>query len=144
MNVDKRKNKSNRLKMKIIQLNSRRFQNIVWVWSSLHVNYTYFWHRSINIPQSIDARLLDEFRSFLRKYHIFYFRRFKKNIYIFKVALYTKGSTIYKPTSQYGDLDILWNCLYRLTVLYIVISQLSRALVLWTTDLEFKSTGDFC
>ena len=24
-----------------------------------------------------------------------------------KVALYTEGSTIYKPTSQYGDLNIL-------------------------------------
>ena len=26
---------------------------------------------------------------------------------LFKVALYTDGSTIYKPTSQYSDLDIL-------------------------------------
>ena len=26
---------------------------------------------------------------------------------VFKMALYTKGSTIYYPTSQYGDLNIL-------------------------------------
>ena len=31
-------------------------------------------------------------------------------IQMFKVALYTKGSTIYKPTSQYGDLNTLWKC----------------------------------
>ena len=38
------------------------------------------------------------------------------------MALYTEGSTIYKPTSQYGDLNILWNCLYRSTFLYIIIA----------------------
>ena len=44
-----------------------------------------------------------------------------------KVALYTKGSTIYEHTSQYGDLNILWKCLYRSTFLYIIIAQWSRA-----------------
>ena len=29
------------------------------------------------------------------------------NFLRFKVALYTKGSTIYETTSQYGDLNIL-------------------------------------
>ena len=28
-------------------------------------------------------------------------------VHLIKVALYTKGSTIYEPTSQYGDLNIL-------------------------------------
>ena len=46
--------------------------------------------------------------------------------------------------SQYGDLNILWNCLYRWTFLYIIIAQWSRALVLWIADPEFKSAGDFC
>ena len=31
------------------------------------------------------------------------------NIIRFKVAHYTKDSTFYEPTSQYGDLHILWN-----------------------------------
>ena len=62
----------------------------------------------------------------------------------FKVVLYTKGSTIYEPTSQYGDLNILWKCLYRSTFFYIIIAQWSRALVLWTKDPEFKSVGGFC
>ena len=41
------------------------------------------------------------------------------------MALHTKGSTIYEPTSQYGDLNILWKCLYRSTFLYIIIAQCS-------------------
>ena len=41
------------------------------------------------------------------------------NFLRFKVALYTKGSTIYETTSQYGDLNILWNCFYRSTLLCI-------------------------
>ena len=65
-------------------------------------------------------------------------------IILFKVALYTWGSKIYLPTSQYGDLNILWNCFYWKTFLYIIIAQWSWALVLWTADPEFKSVSDFC
>ena len=63
---------------------------------------------------------------------------------LIKVALYTTGSQIYYPTSQYGDLNILWNCLYRSTFFYIIIAQWSRALDLRTADPEFKSDWDFC
>ena len=63
---------------------------------------------------------------------------------LFKVALYTKGSTIHLPTWQFGDLKFLWNCLYRQTFLYIVIAQWSRALVLWSAHHEFKSAGHLC
>ena len=62
--------------------------------------------------------------------------RERENLNWLKVALYTKGSTIYKPMSQYGDWNILWNC--------IIMTQWSWALVLWTTCPEFKSAWDFC
>ena len=51
-----------------------------------------------------------------------------------KVAPYTKGFTFYKPTSRYGDLNILWKYFYLSTWLYIIIHQWSKALVLWTAD----------
>ena len=62
------------------------------------------------------------------------------NFLRFKVALYTKGSTISEPTSQYDDLNILWNCFYRSTFLYIIMAQWCRAWVLWTAHSEFKVT----
>ena len=57
------------------------------------------------------------------------------------VALYTKGSICFQ-LSQYGDLNILRTCLYRATVLCIIIAQWSKALILWAADSEFKSAGD--
>ena len=44
---------------------------------------------------------------------------------------------------QHGDLNILWNCLYRSTFFYIIIAQWSRALVMWTAGPEFKSPETF-
>ena len=36
-----------------------------------------------------------------------------------KEGLYNKGSNLCEPTSQYGDLNILWNCLYILVDLVV-------------------------
>ena len=63
--------------------------------------------------------------------------------YHLKVALHTKGFTFYEPTSQYSDTNILWNCLYWSTWLYIIIAQWSKAMVLRTADPEFKENGCF-
>ena len=62
--------------------------------------------------------------------------------FYFKVTYYTKGYTVYETTSQYGN--ILSNCLYQSSWLSIIIAPWSKALVLWTTDPEFKSTRIFC
>ena len=46
-----------------------------------------------------------------------------------KVALYTKVSTMYEPTSQYGH-QIFCEIAYQSNFLYIIIAQWSKALVL--------------
>ena len=47
------------------------------------------------------------------------------------MALYTKGSTLFEPTSQYGVLNILWNSFYLWTWLYILKALWFKALVFW-------------
>ena len=39
--------------------------------------------------------------------HVLFMYQFDCPTDVIYVALYTKGSTIYEPTSQYGDLNIL-------------------------------------
>ena len=71
------------------------------------------------------------------------------NIFFIKVGipwrhpLYTKGSTLYEATSQYGDLNILWICSYRSTLFYVIIAQWSMALVLWAAYSEFNPPETF-
>ena len=110
----------------------RAFDNCIYNTWSLYTSMGWWWH-SIIYPGHKKSWNWERERERERE------RRER-----FKVALYTKSSTIYEPTSQYGDLNILWNCLYRSTFLYIIIAQWSRALVLWTAHPEFKSAGDFC
>lgn len=58
---------------------------------------------------------------------------------LIKVVHCTEGSTFYDPTLQYGvDFNILWYCFYwsNWLYLYIIISQWSKTLVMWTTDPE--------
>lgn len=52
--------------------------------------------------------------------------------------------TFIESTSQYGDFNILiWNCFYQNYWSYILIAQLSKALIDWcTTDPEFEYAGD--
>ena len=46
---------------------------------------------------------------------------------LFKVAHYTKHSTFYEPTSQYGNLNILWNSFYQKSWSHVIIMPWSKA-----------------
>ena len=63
--------------------------------------------------------------------------------FLIKVALHTKRSTFHESSLQYGDLNILWNCLYRSNWFYFDIAQWFKALVLWTIDPEFNPPETF-
>ena len=52
--------------------------------------------------------------------------------------IFEGGSFYQKPTSQYGDLNILWKCFHRSYWLYISIAQWSKALYCLVTHRFWK------
>ena len=60
-----------------------------------------------------------------------------------KVAHYTRDSTFFMSLRH--NMAFTGRYFVKLSDwLYIIKAQWSKALVLWTTDPEFKSAGDFC
>ena len=57
------------------------------------------------------------------------------------MALYTRGSTLYEPTSQYGDLNILWNSLDRSRLSCTLISSLFSGLRHWSCVTQIPSSN---